>query len=194
MKTNTFSLQKQAVIFAAAFIASTILLATASAQADPFAAPPKNLKAEDAGGYTIQAQSGEEEVVEMTAEEETVTAEETSIKTGTLQMNVEGEYILDTGTEIIMLNTGKDLQNYIGEEISIETVIDENGGMIIKNFIVGGNQEATGPLSAANTGPNAWLISGLILIIISAFAAMGDHKRQRAFAFVRKKANRFTKK
>ncbi len=151
---------------------------------DPFAAPPKNLQ-EDSVSFAQSVDNDVQETPLLGKIDDTHYA-------GILQSSnreVEGyhTYELNIGEgKQVPLNTKKDLENLIGEQITIEIARTQDG-IILKSVTVMSAGETfqmteSGDLHSAPTGPKSWLLVPFVLLVIAALVASGVFTRMGIFS------------
>lgn len=170
---------------------------------DPFAAPPKNVKAEDLGQgenlpqgnlnrvYSLETVPGQpEKKVTITP----IGKIDDTHYSGILEKSdrlVEGynTYTLNIGNgQTVPLNTKKDISEFVGAQITIE-VERTDTGTILKSISVVEAEEMGGKmlevvgtegLHAAPTGPKTWLLVPVVLLILAALFATGSFSKLSA--------------
>lgn len=185
----------QKLVFA--FFAFTLIAGPAFAahddNFDPFAAPPKNLKSEDANRDLSMPQSNVAIPVEIDAS--TIGKIDDTHYSGTLEDSdrvVDGyfTYSLNIGEgKVIPLNTKKDIADLVGEKIIIE-IERTAGGPVLTNITVvsddgkGGqilNLVNENDLPSAATGPRTSIIIPFVFLVLAGLVAAGVFTHKGVF-------------
>ncbi|QQS59206.1 hypothetical protein IPN35_06530 [Candidatus Peregrinibacteria bacterium] len=195
----------------ATFFLASLVLSPFSAFAedfDPFAAPPKNLKQEDTGGYGIQSyvlqgppppppppiDADITETTDGTIEEMNYTGQLMPGESATAEEN-SYELLLDSG-EIIPISTKKDLASYLGKKVTI-TAITKDGDFEIQKMYVHREedismktapapetikQSETEALKAAATGSGLWIAIAALAIFLAS-VGYGFFKKEQVVSW-----------
>ena len=202
-------------LVAPAFVLSLMLLpiSVQAEMTDPFATPPKNLKAEDVNGYSIQSYTpqGPPAPPAPPVDVDTTDVEGEMNYTGKLMPGEETdsgknsyELLLDSG-ETINLSVAKDLASYLGKRVTITALVQDGSFEIQKMYVHKEEKsEVTAPapetvekseteaLKAASTGSGLWIAIVMLALFLSG-AGYGFLRKEKVISWTENVRNQWKK-